>query len=39
MRTIDQSCVKVSVTEATTNGTLRRAYDNNGLKDSAIRTD
>src|SRR5712675_571932 len=26
------------MTEATTNGTLRRAYDNNGLKDSPIRT-
>jgi polar amino acid transport system substrate-binding protein len=26
------------MTEAVTNGTLRRAYDNNGLKDSPIRT-
>jgi len=26
------------MTEATTNGTLRKAYDNNGLKDSPIRT-
>jgi polar amino acid transport system substrate-binding protein len=26
------------MTEATTNGTLRRAYDNNGLKDAPIRT-
>src|SRR3954464_13334058 len=26
------------LTEATTNGTLRKAYDNNGLKDSPIRT-
>jgi polar amino acid transport system substrate-binding protein len=26
------------MTEATTNGTLRRAYDNNGLKDVPIRT-
>jgi polar amino acid transport system substrate-binding protein len=26
------------MTEATTNGTLREAYDNNGLKDSPIRT-
>ncbi len=26
------------LTDATTNGTLRRAYDNNGLKDSPIRT-
>ena len=26
------------MTEATSNGTLRRAYDNNGLKDSPIRT-
>jgi polar amino acid transport system substrate-binding protein len=25
--------------EATTNGTLRKAYDNNGLKDTPIRTD
>jgi polar amino acid transport system substrate-binding protein len=25
-------------TDATTNGTLRKAYDNNGLKDSPIRT-
>lgn len=25
--------------EATTNGTLRKAYDNNGLKDSPIRTE
>ena len=24
--------------EATTNGTLRKAYDNNGLKDNPIRT-
>ncbi|MCK1655892.1 ABC transporter substrate-binding protein [Bradyrhizobium sp. 149] len=27
------------MTEATTNGTLRKAYDNNGLKESAIRTE
>ena len=26
------------VTDATTNGTLRKAYDNNGLKDNPIRT-
>ena len=26
------------MTEATTNGTLRKAYDNNGLKDNPIRT-
>jgi polar amino acid transport system substrate-binding protein len=26
------------MTEATTNGTLRKAYDNNGLKDAPIRT-
>jgi polar amino acid transport system substrate-binding protein len=26
------------LTDATTNGTLRRAYDNNGLKDSPVRT-
>jgi polar amino acid transport system substrate-binding protein len=26
------------LTEATSNGTLRKAYDNNGLKDSPIRT-
>jgi polar amino acid transport system substrate-binding protein len=26
------------MTDATTNGTLRKAYDNNGLKDSPIRT-
>ena len=26
------------LTEATTNGTLRKAYDNNGLKDQPIRT-
>ena len=26
------------LTEAITNGTLRKAYDNNGLKDSPIRT-
>jgi polar amino acid transport system substrate-binding protein len=26
------------LTEATTNGTLRKAYDNNGLKDNPIRT-
>jgi len=25
--------------EATTNGTLRKAYDDNGLKDSPIRTE
>ena len=25
------------MTEATSNGTLRRAYDNNGLKDNPIR--
>jgi polar amino acid transport system substrate-binding protein len=25
------------MTEAVTNGTLRRAYDNNGLKDTPIR--
>lgn len=27
------------MTEATTNGTRRKAYDNNGLKDAAIRTE
>jgi polar amino acid transport system substrate-binding protein len=27
------------MTEATTNGTLRKAYDNNGLKDAPIRTE
>jgi polar amino acid transport system substrate-binding protein len=27
------------MTEAVTNGTLRKAYDNNGLKDSPIRTE
>lgn len=27
------------MTEATTNGTLRKAYDNNGLKDTLIRTE
>jgi polar amino acid transport system substrate-binding protein len=27
------------MTDATTNGTLRKAYDNNGLKDSPIRTE
>ncbi|WP_342739140.1 ABC transporter substrate-binding protein [Bradyrhizobium sp. B117] len=27
------------MTDATTNGTLRRAYDNNGLKDAPIRTE
>ena len=27
------------MTEATTNGTLRKAYDDNGLKDSPIRTE
>src|ERR1700709_2508697 len=27
------------LTEATTNGTLRKAYDNNGLKDTPIRTE
>ena len=26
------------VTDATSNGTLRKAYDNNGLKDTPIRT-
>jgi polar amino acid transport system substrate-binding protein len=26
------------MTEATTDGTLRKAYDNNGLKDTPIRT-
>ena len=26
------------LTDATTNGTLRKAYDNNGLKDNPIRT-
>jgi polar amino acid transport system substrate-binding protein len=26
------------LTEATTNGTLRKTYDNNGLKDNPIRT-
>jgi polar amino acid transport system substrate-binding protein len=26
------------LTDATTNGVLRKAYDNNGLKDSPIRT-
>ena len=27
------------MTEATTNGTLRKAYDANGLKDTPIRTE
>jgi polar amino acid transport system substrate-binding protein len=27
------------MTDATTNGALRKAYDNNGLKDSPIRTE
>lgn len=27
------------MTDATTNGTLRKAYDNNGLKDAPIRTE
>jgi len=27
------------MTEAVTNGTLRKAYDNNGLKDTPIRTE
>lgn len=27
------------MTDATTNGTLRKAYDNNGLKDALIRTE
>lgn len=27
------------MTEATTNGTVRKAYDNNGLKDAPIRTE
>jgi len=26
------------LTEAISNGTLRKAYDNNGLKDSPVRT-
>jgi len=26
------------MTEVTSNGTLRKAYDNNGLKDTPIRT-
>jgi len=26
------------MTEAASNGTLRKAYDNNGLKDSPIKT-
>jgi polar amino acid transport system substrate-binding protein len=26
------------MTDAQSNGTLRRAYDNNGLKDTPIRT-
>ena len=26
------------MTDAITNGTLRKAYDNNGLKDNPIRT-
>jgi polar amino acid transport system substrate-binding protein len=26
------------MTDATTNGTLRKAYDNNGMKDNPIRT-
>jgi polar amino acid transport system substrate-binding protein len=30
--------VKKFMTDATTNGTLRKAYDNNGLKDAPIRT-
>jgi polar amino acid transport system substrate-binding protein len=31
--------VTTFMTDATTNGTLRRAYDENGLKDSPIRTE
>ncbi|UPJ57276.1 transporter substrate-binding domain-containing protein [Bradyrhizobium sp. 192] len=31
--------VTTFMTEATTNGTLRKAYDDNGLKDSPIRTE
>jgi polar amino acid transport system substrate-binding protein len=27
------------MTAAVTNGTLRKAYDNNGLKDTPIRTE
>ncbi|WFU74438.1 ABC transporter substrate-binding protein [Bradyrhizobium sp. CB2312] len=33
------SFVTKFMTDATTNGTLRRAYDNNGLKDAPIRTE
>ncbi|MGY4630206.1 hypothetical protein ACVWY3_007962 [Bradyrhizobium sp. USDA 4486] len=31
--------VTTLMTDATTNGTLRKAYDNNGLKDAPIRTE
>jgi polar amino acid transport system substrate-binding protein len=31
--------VRKFMTEATTNGTLRKAYDTNGLKDASIRTE
>ena len=31
--------VKEFMTEAIGNGVLRRAYDNNGLKDAAVRTE
>jgi len=30
--------VKTFMTEAIANGTLRKAYDSNGLKDAPIRT-
>ncbi|MGY3030999.1 hypothetical protein ACVIIV_000169 [Bradyrhizobium sp. USDA 4354] len=36
-RTIEHNCIKGGAT--TTNEALRKAYDNNGLKDSSIRTD
>lgn len=31
--------VTTFMTDARTNGTLRKAYDNNGLKDAPIRTE
>ena len=33
-----QAFVSKFMTEAIANGTLRKAYDNNGLKDDPIRT-
>jgi polar amino acid transport system substrate-binding protein len=33
-----QAFVTKFMTDAISNGTLRRAYDNNGLKDAPIRT-